>query len=327
MQVKEQQIGKRLDLFLSEYLQEKGCNIFSRNFLTNNWEGLILVNGKSLKPSYKLREGDHLEINDEKVQQLKQNMANSSELKGQIDEKLQILFENSEFLIIEKESGVVVHPGVGNSNDTLANYVKGYLEEKGEFDKAVYRGGLVHRLDKGVSGLMVFAKNLFVQKHLQEQFEKRQVKKIYLADIEYKELRRGMRRYFSNLEKVDIDEETSKLEKNNFEFDKNWLKAKGYIRRSATNRVKMEFKRYMGRGAKEAVSYIKPVNEGQVLVVIKTGRMHQIRATLEYYGIGIKGDTLYGSSKSSTMPDKIGLKSIYLSFKEIDGGNFTIIKY
>lgn len=329
MKVKEKQIGKRLDIFLLEFLEKAGYEVFSRNFLTNNWDGLVKVNGRDSKPSYKLKAQDNVVVNTEKVRNLKEGMRNSLELKGQHNENLEILFETEDFLIVEKAKGMVVHPGVGNREGTLANYVRGYLEQKGEFNKDLYRAGLVHRLDKGVSGLMVFAKNLPTQKHLQKQFENREVRKIYLADIEYKELRRGMKKFFANnfLKKKDIGEEIENLEESNFKFGKDWFKAQGYIRRSPKERVKMQFRRYMGRTGKRAVSYIKVLNKEQLLVVIETGRMHQIRATLEYFGIGIKGDTLYGKNKTSSMPEKIALESIFLSFKEPDGEVFTIIKY
>lgn len=325
IKIKQKQSGKRLDVFLLEYLENRGEDTFSRNFLTNNWDSLVTVNGKQLKQSYKLKEGDEVEVDMEKVEQLKAGMKRSSNIKAQ-EGDLEVLFENEGFLIIEKPKGLVVHPGVGNQENTLANYVKGYLEEKGEFDNALTRAGIVHRLDKGVSGLIVFAKNVAMQKHLKEQFEKHEVKKIYLADIEYKQLRRGIRKYFPEKDK-DIADEISKLEVNGFECDSSWFKAQGYIARSPRNRVKMQFRKYLGRGGKKALSYIKPISQEQVLVVIKTGRMHQIRATLEYFGVGIKGDTLYGLSKSSTMPDKIALKAILLSFKELNGDDFTIIKY
>lgn len=325
IKIKQKQSGKRLDVFLLEYLENRGEDTFSRNFLTNNWDSLVTVNGKQLKQSYKLKEGDEVEVDMEKVEQLKAGMKRSSNIKAQ-EGDLEVLFENEGFLIIEKPKGLVVHPGVGNQENTLANYVKGYLEEKGEFDNALTRAGIVHRLDKGVSGLIVFAKNVAMQKHLKEQFEKHEVKKIYLADIEYKQLRRGIRKYFPEKDK-DVADEISKLEVNGFECDSSWFKAQGYIARSPRNRVKMQFRKYLGRAGKKALSYIKPISQEQVLVVIKTGRMHQIRATLEYFGVGIKGDTLYGLSKSSTMPDKIALKAILLSFKELNGDDFTIIKY
>ena len=325
IKIKQKQTGKRLDVFLLEYLENRGENTFSRNFLTNNWDNLIKVNEKYLKQSYKLKEGDEVEVDIEKLEELRVGMKRSSKIEAQKGD-LEVLFENEDFLIVEKPKGLVVHPGVRNMENTLANYVRGYLEDKEEFDNAVSRAGIVHRLDKGVSGLIVFAKNVVMQKHLKEQFENHQVKKVYLADIEYKELRGGIKKCFLEKDK-DIAEEISKLEANDFECDNSWFKAQGYVARSSRNRVKMQFRKYLGRTGKRALSYVKPISKEQVLVVIKTGRMHQIRATLEHFGIGIKGDTLYGLSKSSTMPDKIALKAVLLGFKELNGDDFTIIKY
>jgi 23S rRNA pseudouridine1911/1915/1917 synthase len=327
LKIDEKNKGKRLDLFVSETLHDGDYKFISRNFLTNNWDGIVKVDGVSRKQSYKLKLGEEVDIDMNKVEALKEKMTSSTEIKPQQGD-LEVLFESDDFLIIDKPKGVVVHPGIGNEDGTLVNYVKGYLSEKDDFKEEVQRAGIVHRLDKGVSGLIVFAKNLEMQKHLQDQFENHDVRKIYLAKVEYKELRRGIKKYFPSEESeyLDIESEIEKLEKSDFSFDKSWFKAEGYISRSPRNRVKMQFKKYFGRRGKKAISYIKPVNKDQVLVVIKTGRMHQIRATLEYFGIGIVGDTLYGFARATSMPDSIELRSVFLSFKELDGSDFTIIK-
>ena len=327
LKIDEKNKGKRLDLLVSETLHDGDYKFISRNFLTNNWDGIVKVDGVSRKQSYKLKLGEEVDIDMDKVEALKEKMTSSTEIKPQQGD-LEVLFESDDFLIIDKPKGVVVHPGIGNEDGTLVNYVKGYLSEKDDFKEEVQRAGIVHRLDKGVSGLIVFAKNLEMQKHLQDQFENHDVRKIYLAKVEYKELRRGIKKCFPSEESeyLDIESEIEKLEKSDFSFDKSWFKAEGYISRSPRNRVKMQFKKYFGRRGKKAISYIKPVNKDQVLVVIKTGRMHQIRATLEYFGIGIVGDTLYGFARATSMPDSIELRSVFLSFKELDGSDFTIIK-
>ncbi len=327
LKIDEKNKDKRLDLFVLETLHAGDYKFISRNFLTNNWEGIVKVDGANRKQSYKLKVGEGVDIDMAKVEALREKMTSSTEIKPQKGD-LEVLFESEDFLVVDKAKGVVVHPGIGNEEGTLVNYVKGYLSEKDDFKEEVQRAGIVHRLDKGVSGLIVFAKNLEMQKHLQEQFENHEVRKIYLAKIEYKELRRGIKKYFPTEESeyLDIDNEIEKLEESNFTFDKTWFKAEGYISRSPRNRVKMQFKKYFGRRGKKAISYIKPVSKEKVLVVIKTGRMHQIRATLEYFGIGIVGDTLYGFARATSMPDSIELRSIFLSFKELDGSDFTIIK-
>lgn len=327
IKIDEKNNGKRLDLFVLETLHERDYKIISRNFLTNNWDGIVEVQGKSRRQSYKLKVGEEVDIDMNRVEKLKEGMKSSTEIKPQQGD-IEVLFEDDNFLIVDKPKGVVVHPGIGNEDGTLVNYVKGYLAEKEDFNDEVQRAGIVHRLDKGVSGLIVFAKTLEMQKHLQKQFEEHEVRKIYLAKVEYKEPRKGIKRYLPEKvsEYLDVDSEIEKLEESNFTFDKSWFKAEGYISRSPRNRVKMQFKKYFGRRGKKAISYIKPLNKEEVLVVIKTGRMHQIRATLESLGLGIVGDSLYGFARATSMPDSIELRSVFLSFRELDGSDFTIIK-
>lgn len=316
--------GKRVDLLLSEYLKEEKC-LLSRTFIKDNWEGLLKVNGSEVKPSYKTREGDIVEINMDKITELSSSLSHSVGIKGQ-EYNLEILFEDKDFLVVNKAKGVVVHPGIGNTENTLSNYVKGYLELKGEFDEAVTRAGIVHRLDKGVSGLIVFAKNAQAQIHLQEQFQSHTVRKIYLAEIEYKQLSSDFKKYFSQKEK-SVESVVEDLERKEFVFDDTWYKAEGYIRRSSRNRVKMEFKKYQSGNSKYALSYIKPISENQCLIYIKTGRMHQIRATLESLGVNIVGDTLYKGCGGSSMPEEIALESVYLAFKDINGEEISISKF
>jgi len=327
IKIDEKKKGKRLDLFVLETLHDGDYKGISRNFLTNNWDGIVKVNGANRKQSYKLKLDEEVDIDMKKVEELREKMISSTEIKPQHGD-LEILFENDDFLIIDKPKGVVVHPGIGNEDGTLVNYVKEYLSKSGNFKEEVQRAGIVHRLDKGVSGLIVFAKNLEMQKHLQKQFENHQVKKIYLAKVEYKELKEGIKEYFPSKESdhLEIDSEIEKLQENNFTFDKSWFKAEGYITRSPRNRVKMQFRKYFTKGGKKAISYIKALNKNEILIVIRTGRMHQIRATLEYFGIGIVGDTLYGFAKATDIPESIELRSVFLSFKELDGSDFTIIK-
>jgi len=205
--------GKRVDLLLSEHLKEQG-SVLSRTFLKDNWSGLVKVNDSEVKPSYKLREGDVVEVDMEQISQLSSSLSYSEGIEGQ-QYDLEVIFEDEDILVIYKPKGVVVHPGVGNTKDTLSNYVKGYLESKGEFDNAVTRAGIVHRLDKGVSGLIVFAKNPQSQKNLQEQFQAHTVRKIYLADIEYKQMDKDFERHFSS-DPIDVSGLIKDLEESSF---------------------------------------------------------------------------------------------------------------
>ena len=212
-------------------------------------------------------------------------------------------------MVINKKKGMVVHPGVGNRKGTISNYVRGYLESKGEYDPLVDRAGIVHRLDKGVSGLMVIAKNKGSQEFLKIQFQNHEVEKMYLVETEkFKE---------SKLDVLEIVKDFS-LD-NGIKVDDKWLTVKGYIGRNSLKRMQMKFKSYEFGGSKYSVSHFLRVGENSFLVKIDTGRMHQIRATLIYLGRYILGDTLYNPVKGDVLSDSISLESVYLGFKDIKG--------
>jgi len=322
IKVSREYAGKRLDIFLSKYLESIGYVALTRTALKSNWSDLVTVNGRIQKPGYRVSEGDEILVNEDRIKEIENSMDTDVRIEAE-EGDLDIVFENTDFLVIRKEKGIVVHPGIGNRRNTLANKVRGYLESKGEYDKKVKRAGIVHRLDKGVSGLIVFAKSYKSQKFLQKQFEEHRVKKIYLARVEYSELKPEIRGYFSN-KKRGLKKEIDTVIKNKFLLDDSWYKASGYIRRSLRNRVKMEFNIFKSGNAKSSLSYIKPVSKQEVLVMIETGRMHQIRATLEYLGMAIVGDTLYGNGSERSMPERIELKSILLKFKDMEGKDLII---
>ena len=222
--------------------------------------------------------------------------------------------------MLKKPKGISVHPGVNNTKDTLANFVVGYLTKNGEYDATMDRGGVVHRLDKSVSGLIVFAKNKIMQKHLQKQFENHTVQKIYLADIVMGENTKA--EVFSKIPEKEIDPQTvidEFVRNGGIEEGNEWLKVEGYIGRSSVNRKKTIFKTYPSGNAKYALSFIRFLSKEKALVVIKTGRMYQIRASLEYLGIYIKGDTLFQTLKGGDTPNAIELESIYLAFEDMQG--------
>jgi len=310
--INETNQGLRTDAFVTANFK-----VHSRSFLKHNWERLISINGKPGKPSYKLRKGDVLEILDEEVNKLLEEHSYGEIIPQH--HTLDIKYEDKDFLIINKSKNLVVHPGVGNPRDTLVNYVVEYLQSKDEYDPRVERGGIVHRLDKPVSGLILFAKNSESQLYFQKQFEEHNVEKIYLAKAEYGNNLSGELREKFPTKPLDVSEELDKLIQNNFEIDDTWLKVEGNIGRSSINRMKMTFKTYSFNHGRAALSYIKPVSENEFLVIIKTGRMHQIRATMEYLGANILGDTLYKTLKGGAAPDEIALESILLCCNDMQG--------
>lgn len=290
-------------------------DVHSRSFLISNWNELVTINGKQAKPSYKLKKDDEILVEEQKVAKLLADKSYDKIIPQ--DSPLQIIYECDSYLVLNKPKGVAVHPGVGNSNGTLANYIAGYLERKREYDPTIDRAGVVHRLDKPVSGLIVFAKNSTTQQYLQKQFEMHNVQKIYYAKIILRE--NTSKEVFQVLPKKKIaaseviDEYIRVGEKI---FDNGWLKLEGYIGRSSVNRMKMIFKPYPFDGAKYALSYIKFLSNEEALIVIKTGRMYQIRASLEYLGIYIEGDTLFKTARGMGNSEAIALESVFLSFED-----------
>lgn len=298
---------KRLDKFIEQKLQELGFNQATRSMIKDDVSKGCTVNNQEVKPSYRFNEDDVIEIDEEYWEDFFEEKDLSEEIIPQ-KENLNILYEDKYLIVLIKPKGLVVHPGVGNRTNTLANYLKGYLLSKGELDINMDRAGIVHRLDKGVSGIMVVAKNKAVQDDLKKQFARREVEKIYLADVE-----KFKASELESITKRSLKDVVKDISGKEISYE-NWFEAKGYIGRDNVNRYKMAFKLYEFGGSKAAKSYILPVEDDKLLIKIVTGRMHQIRATLYYYGYYIKGDTLYKPGKNNVTSEEIMLKSIYLSF-------------
>ena len=290
----------RIDAFLSEVLNDKSI---SRNVLQKYIRYGCKVNGKVCKKSYRLKKDDIVEIDEKYWEKVKKELDLSYEIISQKAE-LDVRYEDKNFLVLYKPKGLVMHPGVGNKENTLANYVRYYLEEKGEYDNLVDRSGIVHRLDKGVSGLVVFAKNKRSQEFLKEEFKSRRVIKIYHAVLQEDT---------NIVQGIDLREYVKKMNIKLKPWEK-WLKVEGYIGRDRMDRYKMEFRGYEFSGSKYALSYIF-FNGNEALIKIETGRMHQIRATLKYLGYHIQGDSLYGNAQGSY----ILLESVLLSFFDMNG--------
>lgn len=161
----------------------------SRSIVSNNIDKLALVNGNIEKRGYKIRKNDVIKVNlgylGKIIEKSSENVSLNSGVYTIVPQRgdIKIIYEDKDIIVIDKKAGVSVHPGIGNPNNTLANYVRYYLEEKSEFDVRVINGGLVHRLDKCTSGLIIFAKNLEAQDTLKRFFKDRKVKKGYLAKV------------------------------------------------------------------------------------------------------------------------------------------------
>lgn len=331
--VEDKNIGKRLDLFVMDMLSDgiypgRYKEIFSRSFLSRYVKDVVKVNGASSKAGYKLRVGDIVEIDNDELEKVLDSGKERRDLLDRVipqeppADMLNIVAETEDFLVLNKPRNLVVHPGVANETDTLANYVRWYLEKEGSYDNMMDRAGIVHRLDKGVGGLMVIAKNLSAQRGLKALFMDKQVSKVYRTEV----VPLNRTTFTSAFESAN-----GKLESKLLKEDSLWSQntndvfmVEGYIERSNVNRMKYVLNADgTGKNAKFAHSLIYPISEDKCLVKILTGRTHQIRATMNYMGYVVKGDHLYGDS-SVENSDRLELYSVSLGF-EWKGSKFKCV--
>ena len=260
--VTDEDAGDRLDKFLAVLFDE-----YSRVFIQKCIkEGLVKVkrNGAELA---KLKAGETLFEDDEIFFEIPAE--ESSELKAEnID--FPVIFEDEHILVINKPAGLVVHPGAGVHDGTLVNALLGYSEDTFRSMAEEGRPGIVHRLDKETSGVLIVAKNRKAKEKLMASFANRKVDKFYLGLV-----RGHIRMGIGTLET--------------------------YIGRSKDNRIKMRTYEEDDGTGKEAITHYKVLahNKGASLVKIKieTGRTHQIRVHMSEMGFPIIGDKLYGTKR------------------------------
>jgi 23S rRNA pseudouridine1911/1915/1917 synthase len=250
-QIAERQAGVRLDHFLAQNLQD-----VSRSQLNSSIRaGLILVDGSSKKSSYRLKAGDRITGSV--------HSSPSVDVEPE-DIPLSILFEDEFLLVISKPPGLVVHPGSGNQTGTL---VHGLLFHCGSIAGVgdCIRPGLVHRLDKDTSGVMVVAKREDVHRKLVDAFKARTVNKEYIA------LLQGI-----------LSQKQGRL-----------VTAIG---RHPIHRQKMAVREVGGRYAATNWKVLKEFRGrySLVMVQIETGRTHQIRVHMAHLGHPVVGDSVYG---------------------------------
>jgi 23S rRNA pseudouridine1911/1915/1917 synthase len=259
-------IGERLDASLAEMLPD-----ISRSKITA-WikSGDAVINGKKFKPKDKVRGN---EIIDLTLNQKQTNNWAAEEI------PLNIVYEDEDIIVINKQFGLVTHPGAGNWTGTLANALLNYDSALSRLDRA----GIVHRLDKNTSGLMVVARNEKSQKYLVEQLQSHSVDREYSAIV-----------YGHMIAGGTVDEP---------------------IGRDPKDRLK----KAVSENGKEATTHYRTIerfkSHTHVKAILETGRTHQIRVHLSYVGHSLIGDPMYGGRVRFPKKASDELKETLLGFK------------
>lgn len=249
--VSDEETGERIDSFLS------GKTEFTRTRIQQLIKDKnITVNGKATKSSYKIEENDEIAIEVPE--------AEITEIKPE-NIKIDIVYEDSDIAVINKQAGLVVHPAHGHYSGTLVNAILYHIKDLSGINGEI-RPGIVHRLDKDTSGLIVIAKNDKVHTALTEMFQEKKIRKTYLAILKGK-------------------------------LNKTEGKVVTQIGRDKNDRKKMTVIDDITKG-KNAITNYKVVSQNNLFTLVKvnieTGRTHQIRVHMRHLGYPILGDSVYG---------------------------------
>jgi len=249
-EVPEESAGTRIDLFLAN----KNIGLSRSRIQKLISQQNILVNGKPTKPSYKIKGNEKITIKVPPLEKLSLEPENIP---------LDILYEDSDLLVVNKKTGMVVHPALGNYSHTLVNALLFHCKDLSGIN-GVLRPGIVHRLDKNTSGLLVVAKNDFAHLGLAEQIKNRTLLREYAAIVW-----------------------------GHMPSDKGIIEAP--IGRSMKDRKKMTVTRLKGRESLTEYQVLERFDLCDLLSVrLKTGRTHQIRVHLSYLNHPVLGDPEYG---------------------------------
>ena len=252
--VSQEEKGKRLDT----YIPSVDTDITRTSAQRLIEDGNILVNGKNAKVSYKIQENDKISVEIPEPKQI--------ELKAQ-DIPIEIVYEDSDIIVVNKPKGMVVHPANGNPDGTLVNAIMAICKDSLSGIGGEIRPGIVHRIDKDTSGLLIVAKNDNAHVKMSEQIKNHEVRKTYIALV------RGV--FKENEATIDMP-----------------------IGRSISDRKKMA----VNKNGKNAITHIKVLKRFDkytlLQVNIETGRTHQIRVHLSHIGYPIVGDYTYSNGKN-----------------------------
>lgn len=262
--INEQAVGQRLDRYLTSVLDTLSRSAAQQLIE----EKQVLVNGHPGKPGYMLRHGDEIEV----LRVSKPGAVHAQPLPLPLD----IVYEDADLLVLNKAAGMVVHPAPGHSNDTLVNALLARYPElqtvAGESEEEAVRPGIVHRLDKDTSGLLIVAKNPRTQAALIEQMKEHRITKRYLALVE------GV----VALDQGSID---------------------APIGRNPRHRQQMAITTIGSREARTHFRVLQRFKRHTLLLLqLETGRTHQIRVHLKAIGHPVVGDPTYGSAHTYREP-------------------------
>jgi 23S rRNA pseudouridine1911/1915/1917 synthase len=253
--------GRRLDKFLAAHFEKDFSRVFLQRLLK---KGKVLLNGQVPKHHNVVSTGDTIEISIPQPEE-------SKILAQRIP--LNIVYEDEDLLVVNKPQGMVTHPAPGNYTGTLVNALLAHCDDLSGIG-GVLKPGIVHRLDKGTSGLLLVAKTDAAHRSLARQFKNRTTKRVYMALVDGN---------------VELDNGTIELS----------------IGRSTKDRKKMSVK-FDDENSRTAITHYKVIKRFGSFTLLEcrlgTGRTHQIRVHLSYIGHPILGDETYGTRGKFKFP-------------------------
>jgi len=276
--VLEEMEGERLDVFVTENMEELSRATVQILIKT----GKILVNGQSLKASYHLRTGEEVDVELPEPQVVAIEPQNIP---------LTIIYQDEDLVVVDKPQGLVVHPAHGNWDHTMVNALLYHIRDLSGINGEL-RPGIVHRLDKDTSGVMVVAKNDSAHRSLAEQIRVHSIKREYIALVH------GVIK--ENLGTIDAPIGRSKLDRKKMAVVKEGRSA------ISNYEVMQRFSNYT-----------------LVKVSLLTGRTHQIRVHFSYIKHGVVGDPLYGSTKKHFDLEAQALHAHLLGFNHPRSGEYV----